>query len=256
MISIDLSGRKALVTGGSRGIGAGISRVISKCGANVAFTYRSNEKAAKMLEEELNSSGVLSLGIKANATSAEEMRKAVQICADKLGNLDLLAINVGMNEDASIDSLSYEHWKEGIDLNLNSVYLAIKNAISYLRSAERGDIFLIGSSGVYDGGGGTPYYAAAKAGMIGLMRYMMRELPQDNIRINTIHPCVVDTDLLRSRYNTEEKIEKLKSQVPLGRLSIPEDIGNMVAFISSDLGGFITGQSILIDGGRTFWKKT
>ena len=120
--------------------------------------------------------------------------------------------------------------------------------------ARQGTIILIGSSVVVDGGGGGVHYPAAKAGLEGLMRGMMRELPRRGIRVNIVHPCVVDTDLLRQRYDTEEKRAQLAAQVPVGRLATPADIGHLVAFLCSDLGSFICGQSILVDGGRTLWR--
>jgi len=99
------------------------------------------------------------------------------------------------------------------------------------------------------------HYAAAKAGLEGIVHGLMREFPRRGIRINMVHPCVVDTDLLRERYDTEEKRARLAAQVPLGQLARPEDIGHLVAFLCSDLGGFICGQSLLVDGGRTMWKQ-
>ena len=114
---------------------------------------------------------------------------------------------------------------------------------------------IIGSSAAYDGGGGSVHYAAAKAGLTGLMYGLMREVPQQGVHVNLVHPCVVDTDLLRERYDTEAKRDGLAGQVPVGRLAKPEDIAYLVAFLCSELGGFICGQSILVDGGRTLWRQ-
>jgi len=255
MLSIDLSGRKAFVTGGARGIGAGICDALAKGGADVCFTYHSNQSAAKGKITDLENEGAKCMAFQADAVSEQAMASAVEQAAGYMGGIDILVVNVGKNWEAPVAKLSFDDWKNGIEINLHSVYLAIKQAYPFLEAADRGDIILVGSSGVYDGGGGAPFYAAAKAGMVGLMRYLMRETPQKNIRVNTIHPCVVDTDLLRSRYDTPQKIESLAAQVPLGRLSTPADLGNLAAFLCSDLGSFITGQSILVDGGRTIWKK-
>ena len=255
MLEINLKGRKAFVTGGSRGIGAGICRAFARCGANLAFTYKSNQGAATSLVAELKALEVNAAAYQASACDETEMAKAVESAADLLNGLDIVVANVGQNWVASLPELSIDDWRKGIDINLNSVYIAVKLTYPYLNNRSRGDILLIGSSGVFDGGGGSPFYAAAKSGMVGMMYNLMRELPSQNIRINTIHPCVVDTDLLRERYNTEDKIASLAAQVPLGRLSTADDIGNLAAFLCSDLGSFITGQSILVDGGRTLWKK-
>ena len=223
MVQIDLSGRKALVTGGARGIGAGVVSVLAKCGADVVFTH---------------------LDIPDDSA------------ADELNGLDIVIPNVGVNWVIPLADLEIDKWKKGIELNLTTSFIAAKAAYPHLRKAKRGDMVFIGSSAVYDGGGGSVFYAAAKAGVEGMAFGLMREMPQENIHVNVVHPCVVDTDLLRSRYNTEEKIDKLKATVPIGRLSKPEDVGNMVAFLCSELGSFICGQSILIDGGRTMWKRS
>lgn len=146
-------------------------------------------------------------------------------------------------------------WQKALDVNLTASYIAVKLALPWLLQAGRANIVLIGSSAVYDGGGGGVHYAAAKAGLVGLLHGMMRELPHRGIRPNAVHPCVVDTDLLRERYDDEEKRATLSSQVPIGRLAKPKDIGYLVAFLCSDLGSFICGQSILVDGGRTLWRS-
>jgi len=255
MVELDLKGRKAFVTGGSRGIGAGICCVIADCGGDVVFTFQSDQKAADELAASLSAKNVRAKAIRASAENEDEMDLSVSEAAAFLEGIDILVANVGKNWVADVSELSIADWRRGVELNLTTAYIAVKLALPFLKQAPRADILLIGSSSVYDGGGGSPFYAASKAGMVGLMRSLMRELPKHKIRVNTIHPCVVDTDLLRSRYDTPEKIKKLENQVPLGRLSLPEDIGNLAAFLCSDPGGFITGQSILVDGGRTFWKK-
>ena len=258
MLKIDLSGRKALVTGGSRGIGAGIVRALAAAGAQVAFTHTGSERgsqAAGRLVEELSAAGgrLLALAVAAEDMGATEA--AVVQVAETFGGLDIVIPNVGRNWDLRLDQLDLENWEAGIQLNLTSAFIAVKTAYPWLQQAERGDIILIGSSGVTDGGGGSAFYASAKAGLVGMMHALMRELPCQGIHINTIHPCVVDTDLLRQRYETDKKRATLAKEVPLGRLARPEDIGHLAAFLCSDLGSFICGQSILVDGGRTLWRQ-
>jgi len=171
-----------------------------------------------------------------------------------MGGLDIVVPNVGINWVAPLEALDLEGWRRALDLNLTSSFVAVKVASPWLLKAGRADIVLIGSSAVYDGGGGGAHYAAAKAGLEGMMRALMREVGRKGVRINMVHPCVVDTDLLRERYESEEKRARLIAQVPVGRLGRPEDIGNLVAYLCSDLGSFICGQSILVDGGRTLYR--
>lgn len=256
MIQINLSGRKAFVTGGSRGIGAAICRAFAECGADVAFTYKTNKEAAELLLSDLSYFGGMYLAIQASADDEEAMTLAVEKAAQKFDGLDILVANVAGGKKASLSDLTMADWRQGLEINLTSAFLAVKLAHPFLCKASRGDVILIGSSAAYDGGGPVPYYATAKEGMVGLTRFLMREFSQKNIRINTVHPCVVDTDGLRQGHGTEEKLNWVRSQVPLGRLSKVEDVSNLVAFLCSPLCEFVTGQSILVDGGRTLWKKT
>jgi 3-oxoacyl-[acyl-carrier protein] reductase len=172
-----------------------------------------------------------------------------------MGGLDIVVPNVGQNWVAPIEDLDLDGWQRGLEINLTTAFIAVKAALPWLLETDRGDIVLIGSSAAMDGGGGVAHYAAAKAGLEGFMKALMRELPRKGIRINTVHPCVVDTDLLRERYDTEDKRAQMAAQVPVGRLSRAEDVGSLVAFLCSDLGSFICGQSIHVDGGRTIWRS-
>jgi len=257
MITIDLTGRKALVTGGARGIGAGIVRVLAECGAGVAFTHTGSERgnqAAAQLTSQLRAAGHRVLDFVAAAQDMRAMQQVAAEAAAQLGGLDIVVPNVGKNWVASIEELDLDGWQRALDLNLTASFIALKAALPWLLQAGSGAVVFIGSSGVIDGGGGGAHYPAAKAGLEGLMAGLMRELPRRGIRVNVVHPCVVDTDLLRERYDSEEKRARLSAQVPIGRLARPEDIGYLVAFLCSDLGSFICGQSILVDGGRTIWK--
>ena len=257
MLTIDLAGRKALVTGGARGIGAGIVRALAECGASVAFTHLGSERgnaAAEMLVAELAAKGGQVSSFTAAAEDMEAMSASVSEAAETLAGLDIVVPNVGMNWVAPLETLDLEGWRRALDLNLTASFVAVKAALPWLLKAGRADIVLIGSSAVYDGGGGGAHYAAAKAGLDGLMRALMREVGRKGVRINMVHPCVVDTDLLRERYDSEEKRARLIAQVPVGRLGRPEDIGGLVAYLCSDLGSFICGQPILVDGGRTLYR--
>jgi 3-oxoacyl-[acyl-carrier protein] reductase len=258
MLTIDLTGRRALVTGGARGIGAAIVRALAECGADVCFTHRGSpegtEAAGKMVAE-LTAQGRTVHSYVAAAQDPAAMDRVTALAAEQRGGLDLLVPNVGANEPRPLENLDLAAWQRALDLNLTSAYVAIKSALPWLSQAERADIVLIGSSASLDGGGGSAAYAAAKAGLEGLMFALMRELPARGIHVNTVSPCLVDTDLLRQRYDTEEKRARLAAQVPLGRLSRPEDVAYLVAYLCSDLGGFLCGQTILVDGGRTLWRN-
>ena len=258
MLTIDLSGRRALVTGGARGIGAAIVRVLAECGASVAFTHRGSDRgnqAATQLVDELTAAGNEVFRFVAAGEDAEAMRRVMADATEAMDGLDILVPNVGANEPALIDDLDLANWQRTLEINLTASYIAIKSALPRLLEADRGDIVLISSSAVVDGGGGSAAYSAAKAGLEGMMCALMRELPARGIHINTVRPCVVDTDLLRARYDDEDKRAQLATQVPLGRLSKPEDVAYLVAYLCCELGEFICGQCILVDGGRTMWRN-
>lgn len=259
MLGIDLTGRKALVTGGARGIGAGVVRGLARSGAQVAFTYLGSDRgddAAERLLAEFNQQEERVTGHIAPAQDWEAMEQVTSAVAERMGGLDILVPNAGTGFVAPLEELELSGWKRVLDINLTGQFIAVKAALPRLLEANRADVVLIGSSGVLDGGGGGVHYTSSKAGLEGLMRGMMRErLPSKGVHVNIVHPCVVDTDLLRTRYDTEEKRAQLAAQVPVGRLSRPMDIGALVAFLCSDLGGFICGQSIHVDGGRLLWRE-
>ncbi len=258
MLAIDLTGRRALVTGGSRGIGAGIVRALAKAGAQVGFTHTGSARgseAASGLVSELNSDVEQVHPYVAQADDGEAMGLAVGHLAEQMGGLDIVVPNVGKNWPLPVEEMDLPLWQRTLGINLTASFMAVKLALPWLLASQRADIVLVGSSAVVDGGGGSVAYAAGKAGLEGLMRGLMREVPRRGIRVNVVHPCVVDTDLLRERYDTDEKRAALAAQVPAGRLSKPQDVGALVAFLCSDLGSFICGQSILVDGGRTLWRR-
>ena len=172
----------------------------------------------------------------------------------EFGRLDILVANVGQNLVRPAEATSTQSWQQFIDVNLSSAFYAVRAVLPTMLGAGSGRILLIGSSAVYDGGGGAIDYAAAKAGLVGMMRYLARNYARHGIRTNVIHPAVIETDLLRERYSDAAKKQKLIDQVPIGRLGQPADIAGLAVFLASSWGDFICGQEILVDGGRTFYR--
>jgi 3-oxoacyl-[acyl-carrier protein] reductase len=158
VLTIDLSGRRALVTGGARGIGAGIVRALARCGADVAFTYLGSERgerAAHSLVDEVAGLGRRTFCLTAAADNVQAMGAAVAAAAGALGGLDIVVPNVGLNWEASLDMLHLAGWQRALDLNLTASFIAVKATLPWLLQAGRGAIILIGSSAVVDGGGGA-----------------------------------------------------------------------------------------------------
>ena len=257
MLAIDLSGRTILVIGGSRGIGAGITRVLCEAGARVVFTWTGRADILPKVEALLSEIRSTGGSVQAEAVDALDFpatRALVERVVRETGRIDALVCNVGKNVARPAESLAPEDWASGIALNLDSAFFAVRAVLPGMLAAGRGRIILIGSSAVFDGGGGALDYAAAKAAMTGMMKYLCRTYVRKGINTNIVHPCVIETELLRERYAEEAARQKLLAQIPVGRFGRPSDVAGMVAFLASSWGDYITGQEILLDGGRTNFR--
>jgi len=257
MLSIDLSGTVALIVGGSRGIGAGVTEAFARAGAVTVFTHTGDPRRAQQrneLLERLRSEGAQVEAVAADACRPEAADAVVKQILARHGRLNALVANVGQNFARPAEETTAESWARFIEINLSSAFYAVRAALPTMIQAGGGSIIFIGSSAVFDGGGGAIDYAAGKAGLVGMMRYLARNYTRRGIRANVIHPAVIETDLLRERYGEPEKKRQLIAQVPLGRLGRPADIGALAAFLASPLGEFVCGQEILVDGGRTFYR--
>jgi len=258
MLSIDLSKKTALVLGGSRGIGAAVTEMLASAGAAVYFTHTGNPKHAERIQtlvDKISTVGGEAFDAAMDALDSRSSEQLVERIVKEKGGLDILVCNVGKNVARLPEEISDEIWQELIDINLTSAFYGVRPALKPMTEAGYGKIILIGSSAVFDGGGGAIDYAAAKAGMIGMMTYLCRAYLRKGIRTNIIHPCVIETDLLKVRYNDPEKRKALESQIPVGRFGKPEDIAGLAAFLASEHGDYICGQEILCDGGRTMYNK-
>jgi len=257
MLTIDLSGKVALLTGGSRGIGAAICELLCKAGATVVFTHTGSPARSKdvaLLLAKIKKTGGKAQAEILDACNAEKTTSLAAKMAKKFGKIDLLVVNVGQNLARPVEKTTVKEWKKFMDINLNSAFYAVKAVVPYMVRAGYGRIILIGSSAVYNGGGGAIDYASAKAGLNGMMMYLAKEYARKGILTNAIHPAVINTELLQERYNTGEKQAALRAQIPAGRLGEPEDIAAMTAYLAGKWGDYICGQSILIDGGRTLFR--
>ncbi|MCU0962170.1 MAG: SDR family oxidoreductase [Pirellulaceae bacterium] len=257
MLTIDLSGTVALVVGGSRGIGAGIAEALARAGAITMITHTGQPQHAERLTDWLNDLRGEGCRIEAEIADACQPDASVAVVTRLLadyGRLDTLVANVGQNLARPLEATTTASWHEFLEMNLSSAFYAVRAALPTMLEARAGCILLIGSSAVHDGGGGAVDYAAAKAGLVGMMRYLTRNYARQGIRTNVIHPAVIETDLLRERYDAPEKRQRLIDQVPLGRLGQPSDIAGLAALLASHWGSFICGQEILVDGGRTLYR--
>jgi NAD(P)-dependent dehydrogenase (short-subunit alcohol dehydrogenase family) len=258
LLSIDLSGRTVLVLGGSRGIGEGVTRLLARAGARVVFTHTGHPAHAGRLERllaEVSAEGGWARAEALDALNCGATAALADQVAAEHGRLDALVCNVGRNEARPAEQLSQDGWRAGLDLNLSTTFYGVRAVLPHMLRAGYGRILLIGSSAVVDGGGGAIDYAAAKAGLVGLMSYLCRTYARRGITANVLHPAVIATDLLNVRYGEPEARRKLISTVPVGRLGLPEDIAALAAYLLSPWGDFVCGQAILVDGGRTLFNR-
>lgn len=245
-----LEGKTAIVTGAARGIGEGIALKFAEQGANVAFTYVSDSSAEKAtaLEEKLKGLGIKAKAYKSNAGDVAQCEAFVNDVLKEFGSIDICVNNAGISKDNLLLRMTPDQWDEVIRVNLNSVFYMTKQVIKPMMKARSGVIINMSSIIGEIGNAGQSSYAASKAGIIGFTKSVAKELGSRNIRCNAIAPGFVETDMT-SYLKDGEGADKYKAGIPLGRFATTEDIANVSLFLASDMGAYITGQSISVCGG-------
>lgn len=256
-MNIRLEGKKTLVIGGARGIGAEIVRYCAASGSAVAWSCRSlgdeNSPSALLLKE-LRAQGTEAFAMASDSTCEADADALFGEIERRWGKLDNLVYNTGFTSPVAFSDISYEEWKRVVDINLNGAFLAVRKAIPLMRKNGAGAIVLIGSAAVATGGGGRADYVSAKAGLEGLNKAVTKSFAPEGIRCNIVHPSLIETDLLKQRHPDPEKRRELAKEVPLRRLGRPADIAAAAVFLLSDAASYITAQSLYVDGGRSFCK--
>ena len=244
---ITLTGKTALVTGASKGIGRAIAHKLAQAGANVAFTYLSSVEAGQALVAELEAHGVKAAGYRSDAsnyTAAEELVTAV--LAD-FGQLDVVVNNAGITKDGLLMRMSEEQWDDVLRINLKSAFNVTKAATRPMMKARSGSIINITSVVGVKGNAGQANYAASKAGMIGFTKSVAQELGSRNIRCNAVAPGFIETEMTGQL--DAKVVEGWVAGIPLKRAGQGEDVANAVLFLASDMAGYITGQTLPVCGG-------
>ncbi len=245
-----LENKVAIVTGAARGIGEGIALKFAEHGAHVAFTYVSDSSAekAKSLEEKLTALGVKAKSYKSNAGEFAQCEAFVNDVLKEFGTVDICVNNAGISKDNLLLRMSPEQWDEVIRVNLNSVFYMTKQVIKPMMKARNGSIINMSSIIGEMGNAGQTSYAASKAGIIGFTKSVAKELGSRNVRCNAIAPGFVETDMT-SYLKEGDAGEKYKAGIPLGRFASSADIANAALFLASDMGSYITGQTLSVCGG-------
>jgi 3-oxoacyl-[acyl-carrier protein] reductase len=245
-----LKGKTAIITGAARGIGEAIAIKFAEEGANVAFTYVSDGSAekAKSLEEKIKAMGVNAKAYQSNAADFAACETLVADVLAVFGQVDICVNNAGISKDNLLLRMTADQWDDVMQVNLKSVFNMTKQVIRPMMKAKTGTIINMSSVIGEMGNAGQSSYAASKAGIIGFTKSVAKELGSRNIRCNAIAPGFVETDMT-SYLKEGEGAEKYKAGIPLGRFASAEDIANVALFLASDMGNYITGQTISVCGG-------
>jgi 3-oxoacyl-[acyl-carrier protein] reductase len=237
-----LQGKVALVTGGSRGIGAAISRELGSAGARVAVNYRSGKEPAEEIASEIGG-----IALAANVGDPAEAKELIERVESELGDIDVLVNNAGITRDTLIARMSDQEWEEVIETNLRGTFNTCRAVARKMLKRRSGAIVNLTSVVGIHGNPGQANYAASKAGIIGLTKALARELGSRGVRANAVAPGYISTEL--TDVLSEEIRGAILANTPMGRLGSPEDVAAAVRFLCSDEAAFITGDVLLVDGG-------
>lgn len=239
--------KTAIVTGGSRGIGRGIAKKLSENGYNVIINYRESKDRALDLREEILASGGSAEIYCADVRNYDEVNMMVNYTKNKFGSIDLLVNNAGISQIKLFTEISVEDWNDMIGSNLNGIFNCSQLVAGGMIEKKRGKIINISSIWGITGSSCEVHYSTAKSAIIGFTKALAKELGPSNIQVNCIAPGIVLTDMMLGF--TEEEMQDMKGEIPLERFGNVEEIGDLVCFLASDSGNYITGQVISPNGG-------
>ncbi|HJM12660.1 MAG TPA: SDR family NAD(P)-dependent oxidoreductase [Candidatus Marinimicrobia bacterium] len=243
-----LDGKIALVTGGSSGIGTAIVQSFAQAGAHVAFTYHSNKEGAEAVLAEIEAMGVKGAYFQADMADFAKAQEVVDQVNEKFSTLDILVNNAGANQDKVVWKMTETMWDEVIDTDLKGVFNYIRAASPNFREKKYGRIITVSSINALRGKFGQSNYAAAKAGVIGLSKSVAKELGRSNVTVNVVCPGLIATKMIQSM--PDDFKEKAMKEIVLGRIGTPEDVAEVITFLSGDGAKHITGEVIKVDGGQ------
>ncbi len=248
---ISLAGKAALITGGSRGIGAAAVKLFAQAGADVVFSYNAAKEAAKQLEQEAAKHGTRVEAFKADAGKHAENKKLVEHAITRLGRLDILVANAGVwnVEDLPIETMTEKQWDDMMRINLKSVYSVIHFAVPQMIKQKSGKIISISSTAGQRGESFHTHYGASKGAIISLTKGLSTELARHGILVNCVAPGWVATDMSNPVLDTKVGQKMAASVIPLGRPGTAEEVAGPILFLASDLANFVTGEILNVNGG-------
>ena len=247
--SIDLSGQTAIVTGGSRGIGAAVCRMLAQCGAKVVVAYKHNHEAADLMVREIEALGSQGLALAGDLSEDEANETLFKRTLERFGAVNLVVGNAGIWQSSPMEDMTAEIWHQTIKANLDSTAFLCRHAAAQMKKQGGGKIILISSTA---GQRGEPYYAhyaASKGAIIALARSLAGELGPSGIHVNVVAPGWVKTEMTAAVFADEDFAAEVKAQIPLRRIAGPEDIAGPVLFLASHLANHVQGAVINVNGG-------
>jgi len=258
-----LKGQKALVTGASSGIGAGVAVALAQAGADVVVNYASSPAGAEKVVSEIAALGRQALAIKADVSKEAEVGAMFKQMLSAWGTIDILVNNAGLQQDAAFVDMTLEQWNKVISINLTGMFLCSSLAVKeFIRRGIKPEISraagkIICMSSVHETipWAGHVNYAASKGGVKLFMQSLAQELAPQKIRINSIGPGAIQTPINRSAWETPEALSSLLTLIPYGRIGLPEDIGKAAVWLSSDDSDYVSGQTVFVDGGMTLYPE-
>jgi 3-oxoacyl-[acyl-carrier protein] reductase len=242
-----LTGKTALITGASRGIGRAIALLYAQNRCNIAFTYRSNQNEANSLVEEISNLGAKAICIQSDAADFDTAHKVVEQVVESMGCIDILVCNAGITRDTLLMRMNEAQWDEVIDTNLKSVFNYCHAVTPLMIRQKRGSIIAMSSVVGIGGNAGQANYAASKAGIIGFVKAVSKELGARSIRANAIAPGFIETDM--TMVLSDAVREDMIKGIPMRRCGKAEEVANVALFLASDMASYVTGEVISVDGG-------
>lgn len=239
----DLSGRIALVTGSSRGIGRAIAVALAGAGTDVAVNYRENEKEARITLEQVIAAGGRGITLQADVSKIDDISGMVKTIEKELGTVDILVNNAAIARPQDMEAITESDWDQVLGMNLKSVFLVTQAIVSGMRKRCWGRIINVSSGASQTGGIVGLHYSAAKAGVEGLTRAYAARLVKEGITVNAVAPSLIETDMIRG-------LEIEKGRLPMGRFGRPEEVAEAVVFLAGN--AYTTGQTLFLNGGRYF----
>lgn len=248
---ISLTGKAALITGGSRGIGAAAVKMFAQAGADVVFNYFRNRRAADEVAREARKRGTRVESFRADLRRMRDAKALVEFAIERLGRLDILVANAGIwnAEELPIEKMTEKQWDEMMAANAKSVYAVIHCAVPQMIRQKSGRIIAISSTAGQRGEAFHTHYGASKGAIISFVKGLSTELARHNILVNCVAPGWVDTDMSRPVLETKAGWKFATSAIPLGRVATAEEIAGPILFLASDLATFITGEILNVNGG-------